>query len=208
MVVTHDRWFLDEVSTDTWEVHDRIVEPFEGGYAAYVLQRVERDRSAAASESKRQNLHAQGARLAASRRARAHDEAQVPHRCRGNALIANEPPVRDSVSLAQLAVARLGKDVVDLLDASCVSLRRHARCCTTSSGASRRASAPASSGSTAPASRRCSGSVAGTRQPTTGRVKRGKTVQIAMLDQRLAELDDIADERVQRRRRAAEVDAT
>ncbi|WP_407922378.1 ATP-binding cassette domain-containing protein [Agromyces humi] len=56
VVVTHDRWFLDEVCTDTWEVHDGIVEPFEGGYAAYVLQRVERDRMAAASEAKRQNL--------------------------------------------------------------------------------------------------------------------------------------------------------
>ena len=56
LLVTHDRWFLDEVCTKTWEVHDRIVEPFEGGYAAYVLQRVERDRIAAATEAKRQNL--------------------------------------------------------------------------------------------------------------------------------------------------------
>src|SRR5699024_9326080 len=56
LLVTHDRWFLDEVCTRTWEVHDRVVEPFEGGYAAYVLQRVERDRIAAATEAKRQNL--------------------------------------------------------------------------------------------------------------------------------------------------------
>ena len=49
-VVTHDRWFLDEVSTGTWEVHDRLIEPFEGGYAAYVLQRVERDRMASVTE--------------------------------------------------------------------------------------------------------------------------------------------------------------
>ena len=56
VVVTHDRWFLDAVCTATWEVHDRILEPFEGGYAAYVLQRVERDRMAATIEAKRQNL--------------------------------------------------------------------------------------------------------------------------------------------------------
>jgi ATPase subunit of ABC transporter with duplicated ATPase domains len=55
-VVTHDRWFLDEVCTHTWEVHDGVVDPFEGGYAAYVLQRVERDRQAAAAESRRRNL--------------------------------------------------------------------------------------------------------------------------------------------------------
>ena len=56
VVVTHDRWFLDEICTATWEVHDQIVEPFEGGYAAYILQRVERDTMAATMESKRQNL--------------------------------------------------------------------------------------------------------------------------------------------------------
>ena len=60
LVVTHDRWFLDEVATTTWEVHSGprggIIEPFDGGYAAYILQRVERDRIAAATEAKRQNL--------------------------------------------------------------------------------------------------------------------------------------------------------
>ncbi|MFO7689628.1 MAG: ATP-binding cassette domain-containing protein, partial [Cryobacterium sp.] len=56
VVVTHDRWFLDEVCNITWEVHDRIIEPFEGGYAAYILQRVERDRMSSVVESKRQNL--------------------------------------------------------------------------------------------------------------------------------------------------------
>src|SRR3546814_8502942 len=56
LVVTHDRWFLDEVCTMTWEVHDRVVEPFEGGYAAYILQRVERDRQAARSEEHKSEL--------------------------------------------------------------------------------------------------------------------------------------------------------
>jgi ATPase subunit of ABC transporter with duplicated ATPase domains len=80
LVVTHDRWFLDEVCTETWEVHDGIVEPFEGGYAAYVLQRVERDRIAAATEAKRHEPDAQGAGLAAPRGAGAHEQAEVPHR--------------------------------------------------------------------------------------------------------------------------------
>ena len=82
LLVTHDRWFLDEVATTTWEVHDGIVEPFEGGYAAYVLQRVERDRQAAAAEAKRQNLMRK--ELAWLRRgaARADLQAQVPHRGR------------------------------------------------------------------------------------------------------------------------------
>ena len=110
VVVTHDRWFLDEVSTDTWEVHDRIIEPFEGGYAAYVLQRVERDRSAAASESKRRNLMRK--ELAWLRRGAPARTTKPKFRMdAAAALIANEPPVRDSVSLSQLAVdaARQGR---------------------------------------------------------------------------------------------------
>ena len=82
VVVTHDRWFLDEVSTDTWEVHDAIIEPFEGGYAAYILQRVERDRMAAASEFEAAEPDAQGAGLAAPRGSGPVDEAEVPDGCR------------------------------------------------------------------------------------------------------------------------------
>src|ERR687897_807810 len=119
VVVTHDRWFLDEVCTNTWEVHDGIVEPFEGGYAAYVLQRVERDRMAAASESKRQNLMRK--ELAWLRRGAPARTTKPKFRMdAAYELIEHEPPVRDPTELVQLATARLGKDVVDLLDVSVV----------------------------------------------------------------------------------------
>ena len=85
LVVTHDRWFLDEVATTTWEVHGGaaggVVEPFDGGYAAYVLQRVERDRIAAASRSQAAEPDAQGAGLAAQGRPGPHLQTEVPHRC-------------------------------------------------------------------------------------------------------------------------------
>lgn len=117
VVVTHDRWFLDEVCTDTWEVHDAVVEPFEGGYAAYVLQRVERDRQAAAAESRRQNLLRK--ELAWLRRGAPARTSKPKFRIdAANELIEREPPVRDSVELRRVATARLGKDVVDLLDVS------------------------------------------------------------------------------------------
>src|ERR1700712_1442578 len=115
IVVTHDRWFLDEVSTDTGEVHDQTIEPFEGGYAAYILQRVERDTMAATMESKRQNLARK--ELAWLRRGAPARSTQPKFRMdAAYELIANEPPPRDTVALSQLATARLGKDVVDLLD--------------------------------------------------------------------------------------------
>ncbi|WP_350349391.1 ABC-F family ATP-binding cassette domain-containing protein [Agromyces sp. G08B096] len=198
VVVTHDRWFLDEVCTDTWEVHDGIVEPFEGGYAAYVLQRVERDRRAAASEAKRRNLMRK--ELAWLRRGAPARTAKPKFRIEAaNQLIEQEPPVRDRVELSRLAVSRLGKDVVDLLDVG--------------------VEYPATEGGTrtvlrdiewriAPGERTgilgvngagkstLLGLVTGAVQPTSGRVKRGKTVRFATLSQELAELAEWGDERV------------
>ncbi|MGZ5407968.1 MAG: ABC-F family ATP-binding cassette domain-containing protein, partial [Aeromicrobium sp.] len=115
LVVTHDRWFLDEVCNATWEVHDGIVEPFEGGYAAYILQRVERDRMSAATESKRKNLMRK--ELAWLRRGAPARTAKPKFRIdAANQLIENEPPPRDPIELKHMATARLGKDVVDILD--------------------------------------------------------------------------------------------
>ncbi len=112
-VVTHDRWFLDEVTTSTWEVHDGIVEPFEGGYAAYVLARVERDRQAATVAAKRANLMRK--ELAWLRRGAPARTSKPKFRIEAaNALIADVPPIRDTVALTRMATARLGKDVVEL----------------------------------------------------------------------------------------------
>jgi ATP-binding cassette subfamily F protein uup len=193
VVVTHDRWFLDEVSTDTWEVHDRIIEPFEGGYAAYVLQRVERDRSAAASESKRRNLMRK--ELAWLRRGAPARTTKPKFRMdAAAALIANEPPARDSVSLSQLAVTRLGKDVVDLLGVS-VSFddREVLHDIEWLIAPGERTGILGVNGA---GKSTLLGLIAGSVTPTVGRVKRGKTVRIAILDQRLVGLDEFADERV------------
>ncbi|BDZ37689.1 ABC-F family ATP-binding cassette domain-containing protein [Microbacterium suwonense] len=186
LVVTHDRWFLDEICTATWEVHDRIVEPFEGGYAAYILQRVERDRMAAVTEAKRQNLARK--ELAWLRRGAPARTAKPKFRIdAANELIADVPEIRDTVSLQSLAVSRLGKDVVDLLDAGV--------------GYGDRDVLQDVEWRIAPGERTgilgvngagkstLLGLVAGTVQPTSGRVKRGKTVQVRTLTQRIDELE-------------------
>jgi len=202
VVVTHDRWFLDEVSTDTWEVHDGVIEPFEGGYAAYILQRVERDRMASATESKRQNLMRK--ELAWLRRGAPARSTKPKFRMdAAAALIDDVPPIRDSVSLARLAVSRLGKDVVDLLDATVTYPTIEP-----DGGIGSREVLHPIEWRIAPGERTgilgvngagkstLLGLVAGTVEPTTGRVKRGKTVKLAILDQRLDELADIANDRV------------
>jgi ATPase subunit of ABC transporter with duplicated ATPase domains len=209
VVVTHDRWFLDEVCTVTWEVHDGIVEPFEGGYAAYVLQRVERDRMAAASEAKRQNLMRK--ELAWLRRGAPARTSKPKFRIEAaNQLIEDEPPLRNAVELNRLAVSRLGKDVVDLLDVSVVYPARP-----DGPGADAAPGAPATKtvlhelewriapgertgilGVNGAGKSTLLGLVTGAVHPTTGRVKRGKTVKIATLSQELAELAEWAEERV------------
>jgi len=193
VVVTHDRWFLDEVSTDTWEVHDQLVEPFEGGYAAYILQRVERDAMAATMEQKRQNLARK--ELAWLRRGAPARTSKPKFRMdAAYELIENEPPPRDTVALSQLAVSRLGKDVVDLLDAG-VSYgdREVLRDIEWRIAPGERTGILGVNGA---GKSTLLGLIAGTVQPTAGRVKRGKTIRVAILSQQLGELADILEDRV------------
>jgi len=193
LVVTHDRWFLDEVATTTWEVHDRIVEPFQGGYAAYVLQRVERDRMAAASEARRQNLLRK--ELAWLRRGAPARTSKPKFRIEAaNALIADVPPLRNEVELMKLATARLGKDVIDLLDVSVAFDGKPVlREVEWRIGPGERTGIVGANGA---GKSTLLGLLAGTVVPDSGRVKRGKTVRLGMLDQQSAELATLTEDRV------------
>lgn len=207
LVVTHDRWFLDEVATTTWEVHGvgsdgsnqgSVVEPFDGGYAAYVLQRVERDRVAAATEIKRQNLMRK--ELAWLRRGAPARTSKPKFRIdAANQLIADVPPLRDTVELAKLATNRLGKDVIDLLDVSVSYPGIDGAEKTVLQDVEWRI-APGERtgivGANGAGKSTLLGLIAGAIQPDQGRVKRGKTVRLAMLDQQAGELTVIADDLV------------
>jgi ATPase subunit of ABC transporter with duplicated ATPase domains len=193
LLVTHDRWFLDEVATTTWEVHDGIVEPFDGGYAAYVLQRVERDRIAAAAEAKRQNLMRK--ELAWLRRGAPARTSKPKFRIdAANQLIEDVPPIRNGVELAKLATARLGKDVIDLLDVSVAyNSKPVLREVEWRIGPGERTGIVGANGA---GKSTLLALIAGTVSPDSGRVKRGKTVRLAMLDQQSSQLTDIAGDMV------------
>ena len=119
VVVTHDRWFLDAVCQMTWEVHDGVVDAYEGGYAAFVLAKAERQRQAAASEVRRQNLVRK--ELAWLRRGAPARTSKPKFRIdAANSLIDDVPPPRDRLALERFATQRLGKDVVDLVDVDLV----------------------------------------------------------------------------------------
>ncbi len=199
VVVTHARWFLDEICNATWEVHDRIIEPFEGGYAAYILQRVERDRSAAVSEAKRQNLMKK--ELAWLRRGAPARTAKPKFRIdAANELIENEPPPRDTVSMQSMAMQRLGKDVVDLIDVTVSFAANEHRAEKTVLNDITWRIAPGERtgilGVNGAGKSTLLNLVAGSLQPTKGTVKRGKTIKVAVLTQQLDELKAIQNDRV------------
>ncbi|ASW90766.1 ABC-F family ATP-binding cassette domain-containing protein [Mycobacterium marseillense] len=193
LLVTHDRWFLDEVATTTWEVHDGIVEPFDGGYAAYVLQRVERDRMAAVAEAKRQNLMRK--ELAWLRRGAPARTSKPKFRIEAaNQLIADVPPLRNTVELAKLATARLGKVVVDLLDVSVAFDGRPVlRDIEWRIAPGERTGIVGANGA---GKSTLLGLIDGTITPDAGRVKRGKTVRLAVLDQQGDALAEVNDDRI------------
>ncbi len=193
LVVTHDRWFLDEVCTRMWEVHDRTVDPFEGGYSAYILQRVERQRLAALAEQKRQNaLRRELAWL--SRGARARATKPKFHVAAAQALIADVPPLRDELELKRMAMARLGKQVVDLVDVTVEFDGRpvldHVDWII---GPGDRYGIVGANGVGKTTLLRV---IQGLQKPTRGRVKIGQTVRFAVLSQHLDNLAAFGDDRV------------
>lgn len=189
LVVTHDRWFLDEVCTQTWEVHPGGLDSFEGGYAAYILQRAERDRQAAATESRRQNLLRK--ELAWLRRGAPARTTKPKFRIdAANELIANEPPPRDPLELKKLATTRLGKDVVEIERLGFKDIFENVELIL---GAGDRIGLLGANGSGKTTLTRL---ITGDLSPDTGRVKLGKTVNLAVLSQNLEELDELADERI------------
>ncbi|WP_426302590.1 ABC-F family ATP-binding cassette domain-containing protein [Arthrobacter sp. R-11] len=197
LVVTHDRWFLDEVCNRTWEVHDAIVDPFDGGYAAYVLARAERDRTAAVVENKRQQLVKK--ELAWLRRGAPARTSKPKFRIEAaNEIIADVPEPRDAVALNKMATARLGKDVLDL---ESVSLdfqgddagRKLFNNVTLRLAPGQRLGLVGVNGAGKSTLLRL---LNGDITPDAGKVKRGKTVVTAVLSQDVKELDEVKDLRV------------
>jgi ABC transport system ATP-binding/permease protein len=185
VAVTHDRWFLDAVCETTWEVADGEVHAYEGGYASYVLAKAERARVAATTEERRQNLLRK--ELAWLRRGPPARTSKPQFRIdAANALIADEPPPRDSVELTRFAGARLGKTVYDVED---VSLRFGDRPIladvTWRLGPGDRVGVVGVNGAGKTTLLRL---LHGDQAPDVGDVKVGRTVQAAYLSQEVAEL--------------------
>ncbi len=194
LVVTHDRWFLDAVCNLTWEVYGGKIEPFDGGYAAYVLQRAERNRQAASSEARRQNLLRK--ELAWLGRGAPARTAKPKFRIDAALnLIANEPPPRDQLELSKLATQRLGKDVVDFEDVSYQTEdgKPILKDVTWRLGPGDRIGLLGANGAGKTTLLQL---MTGELTPNSGRIKIGKTVKFATLSQDVRELDEFGDDRI------------
>jgi ATP-binding cassette subfamily F protein uup len=186
VVVTHDRWFLDAVCQWTWEVHDGVVDVYEGGYAAFVLAKAERQRQAAASELRRQNLVRK--ELAWLRRGAPARTSKPKFRLdAASALIDDEPPPRDRLELQRFATQRLGKDVVDVEDVDLVrgdrQLLSHA---TWRLGPGDRVGIVGVNGA---GKTSVLSLISGELAPSAGKVRLGRTVALQHLTQQLDDLD-------------------
>jgi ATP-binding cassette subfamily F protein uup len=186
VVVTHDRWFLDAVCQWTWEVHDGVVDAYEGGYAAFVLAKAERQRQAAASEVRRQNLVRK--ELAWLRRGAPARTSKPKFRIEAaNQLIEDVPPPRDRLELQRFATQRLGKDVIDVEDVDLFrgdrQLLSHA---TWRLGPGDRVGIVGVNGA---GKTSVLSMLAGELAPAAGRVKLGRTVALQHLTQQLDDLD-------------------
>jgi ATP-binding cassette subfamily F protein uup len=186
VVVTHDRWFLDAVCQWTWEVHDGVVDVYEGGYASYVLAQAERQRQAASSEQRRQGLMRK--ELAWLRRGPPARTSKPKFRIEAaNALIDDVPPPRDRLELQRFATQRLGKDVIDIED---VDLKRGERVLLTHAtwrlGPGDRVGLVGVNGA---GKSSVLGLLSGDLAPSAGKVKHGRTIAIQHLTQHIDDLD-------------------
>ena len=194
VVITHDRWFLDAVCNRIWEVVPGVdpgygreqipghVEEYEGSYAAYILARMERARQAQLAEEKRQNQLRK--ELAWLRRGAPARTSKPKFRIEAaEALIRDVPPLRDSVELVRLASARLGKRVIELEGVSFSypgSKRKILNQVTWRLNPGQRVGIIGVNGA---GKSTLLGIMSGKLTPTAGKVKRGKTVQLATLEQ-------------------------
>ena len=193
VTITHDRWFLDATSTNTWEVIDGRVEQYEGGYAAFVLAKAERARIAAVTEERRQNLLRK--ELAWLQRGAPARTSKPKFRIdAANELIKNEPDPRNDVELVRFATTRLGKDVVDLIDASItIGGRELLAKQTWRLAPGERTGIVGVNGAGKSTLLRA---IAGQQELSAGKRKEGKTVKIAYLTQEVRELGTVEGWRV------------
>jgi ABC transport system ATP-binding/permease protein len=118
LVVTHDRYFLDQVTNHIWELAYGVMHHYVGNYQDFVEKKAQRLELSQASERKKQNLYRK--ELAWMRHgAKARSTKQKGRINRFNELKDSLGQVEKDDDIAiDLGYQRLGKDVIELKDAN------------------------------------------------------------------------------------------
>ncbi|WP_282803232.1 ABC-F family ATP-binding cassette domain-containing protein [Secundilactobacillus kimchicus] len=118
LVVTHDRYFLDQVANRIWELSFGQLYEYQGNYQDYVAQKAERVEREAAAEHKQRQLYKQELEwMRAGAKARSTKQQARINRFNDLQEGLGTRGVEKDVAI-DLGQSRLGKQVVELQDAT------------------------------------------------------------------------------------------
>ncbi|MTV81195.1 ABC-F family ATP-binding cassette domain-containing protein [Secundilactobacillus folii] len=118
LVVTHDRYFLDQVANHIWELSFGRLFNYDGNYQDYVAQKAERVEQETAKEHKQQRLYKQElAWMRTGAKARSTKQQARINRFNEIKETVGTTPSEQDVSI-DLGQSRLGKQVIELKDAN------------------------------------------------------------------------------------------
>lgn len=113
LMVTHDRYFLDRVSTRIVEIDKGKIYSYASNYSGFLALKAEREKMALATERKRQSILRREIEWM-QRGARARSTKQKAHIARYEALRDTAAPVMDSTVEMSSVSSRMGRTTVEL----------------------------------------------------------------------------------------------
>ncbi|MBW2288688.1 MAG: ATP-binding cassette domain-containing protein [Deltaproteobacteria bacterium] len=189
LLITHDRYVLDRVTSRTLELEAGRLTSYDGGYAAYLAGRAERHAHAERVEKNRQNFLRRELEWL-RRQPKARGTKQKARIGRADQALAQRAPRREETADLRLESERQGKTVLELSD---LRLERDGRVLidglTLALAAGQRVGVVGPNGCGKTSLLLC---LLGELEPSDGTLTLGKNTRIAYLDQARSGLDDDA----------------
>ncbi|MBW2698629.1 MAG: ABC-F family ATP-binding cassette domain-containing protein [Deltaproteobacteria bacterium] len=113
LLITHDRYVLDHITTRTLELHDGTLDNYNGGYSTYLEARAEREAHEERTERNRQNFLRRELEWL-RRQPKARGTKQKARTGRAQAAIDQTGPKRPRTTDLRLHAERLGKTILSL----------------------------------------------------------------------------------------------
>ncbi len=115
LLISHDRGVLDAVTSRTLEIHDGVVDSYDGGYATYLLAKAERLAHEERTERNRQNFLRREVEWL-RRQPKARGTKQKARTARAEAALDQNAPQQERQAELKLRSERLGKTILETTD--------------------------------------------------------------------------------------------